>query len=90
MLTAKDGYSFAAGDQGPVVSNAIEGSLGSHGYLSTDPEMNGIFIARGRGIRQGARLKLIRSVDVGPTIAALLGLEMKNITGTPLFSIFSK
>jgi predicted AlkP superfamily pyrophosphatase or phosphodiesterase len=90
MLAAKDGYSFAAGDQGPVVSNAIEGSLGSHGYLSTDPEMNGIFIARGRGIRQGVRLKLIRNVDIAPTIATLLGLEMKNTTGPPIFSIFSK
>ena len=90
MLAAKDGYSFAAGDQGPAVSDALEGSRGSHGYLSTDPEMNGIFIARGRDIRPGVRLKEIRNVDIGPTIATLLGLEMKNTTGSPLVSILSK
>ncbi len=90
VLAAKDGYSFAGGDRGEVVSPASEGSLGSHGYLSTDPEMNAIFIAWGRRIRPGTRLTEVRNMDVGPTIAALLGLQMQNTTGSPLLSILSK
>lgn len=89
VLAAKDGYSFAGGDQGDVVSQAAVGSLGSHGYLNTDPEMNAIFIAWGRGIRPHSRIPEVRNLDVGPTIAALLGLKMNGTVGSPLASILT-
>ena len=58
LLTAKEGYAFTAdvGDQ-PVV-DAPPGSLGSHGYLASDPDLQALFIASGRGIkpRRHARL----------------------------------
>jgi len=90
VLAAKDGYSFAGGDQGDVVIPAAAGSLGSHGYLNTDPEMNAIFIAWGRGIRPGIRIPEVRNVDIGPTIAYLLGLKMENTAGSPLSAILMK
>lgn len=90
VLAAKDGYSFAGGDQGNVVSQAAVGSLGSHGYLNTDPEMNAIFIAWGRGIRPHSRIPELRNLDIGPTIAALLGLKMNGTVGSPLVSILAK
>jgi hypothetical protein len=49
------------------VTDASEGSLGSHGYPSTDPELGAIFIASGRGIRAGVTLD---SVNLAPTMAA--------------------
>ncbi|MBA2502783.1 MAG: hypothetical protein H0V27_07880 [Pyrinomonadaceae bacterium] len=46
--------------------------------------MNAIFVAWGRGIRKGTQLGTIRNVDVAPTIAALLGIEMTGIDGKTL------
>ena len=85
VLVARDGYNFSGGLQGEVVRDvtATE-SVGSHGYLNTDPEMNAIFIAWGRGIRKGTQLGTIRNLDVAPTIAALLGITMTDIEGRAL------
>ncbi len=82
VLAAKDGYSFSGGTQGEVVKD-VDGT-GSHGFLNTEPEMNAIFVAWGRGIRKGTQLGTIRNVDVAPTIAALLGIEMTGIDGKTL------
>ena len=54
---------------------------GRHGYPNTDPDMHGIFIASGNGIKPGARLDQLANVDVAATIASLLGLKMENIEG---------
>ena len=43
--------------------------------------MQAIFIAWGAGIPKGVRLGNITNLDVAPTIAALLGLEMKQAKG---------
>jgi len=83
LLAAKDGYAFAGGNALPVVVDAPPGS-GQHGYLNTDPEMDAIFIAWGRGIRPGAHADRIRNVDVAPTIASLLGLQFSNVEGRTL------
>jgi predicted AlkP superfamily pyrophosphatase or phosphodiesterase len=54
---------------------------GNHGYLPTKPGLQTGFIAAGRGIKKGVVLDSIRLVDVAPTIAELLGLEMKDTDG---------
>ena len=73
LLVAKDGYAFSGGN-----------TAGQHGYLNTDPDMDAIFIAWGYRIKPGARADRIRNVDVAPTIAALLGLELTAIDGRTL------
>lgn len=83
LLVAKDGYAFEGGKTAPAVVDAAAGS-GSHGYLNTDPQMDAIFVAWGRGIRPGARLDRIRNVDVAPTIASLLGIDFQAAEGRPL------
>lgn len=83
LLAAKDGYAFANGNSGPVVVDAPPGN-GQHGYLSSDPEMDAIFIAWGYGIRPGVQLDAVRNIDVAPTIAKLLGLQMTGIDGQAL------
>ena len=89
VLAAKDGYAFANGASGPPVVDAPPGE-GQHGYLNTDPDMDAIFIAEGYGIRVGARLDRIKNVDVGPTIAELLGIRLPHPDGHVLRAFLSK
>jgi predicted AlkP superfamily pyrophosphatase or phosphodiesterase len=89
LLTAKDGYAFTAsiGDE-PVV-DAPPGSLGSHGYLATDPDLQALFIASGRGITRGVKLDSVSNLDLAPTIARLLNLRMPDVQGRILNEILS-
>ncbi len=88
FLTAKNGYAFsgsATGDKNVV--EAVEGSLGTHGYVSTEPDIQALFIASGRGIKPGVKLESVDNVDVAPTAAKLLGVELKNVDGKVLTQI---
>ena len=75
FVTPKDGYAFTAAVGDEVVVDATEGSLGAHGYPSTDPDLSALFIASGAGIAPGVKLDVIDNVDVAPTMAELLGLD---------------
>jgi predicted AlkP superfamily pyrophosphatase or phosphodiesterase len=88
LLAAKTGYAFAAAATGDkTVVDAAEGSLGTHGYISSDPEIQALFIASGRGITPGVKLQSVDNVDVAPTAATLLGVELKNVDGRVLTEI---
>jgi predicted AlkP superfamily pyrophosphatase or phosphodiesterase len=89
FLTAKADYAFTAalGDQ--VVNDATEGSFGAHGYVSTDPELSAIFIASGRGIKPGVTVDSVNNIDLAPTMARLLGLELNEVDGRVLSEILS-
>ena len=47
---------------------------GMHGYRPELREMQGIFFARGAGVKAGARRDSLRAVDVAPFICRLLGI----------------
>jgi predicted AlkP superfamily pyrophosphatase or phosphodiesterase len=88
VLAAADGFAFEGAADGEVVSPVPAGSTpGSHGYLSTESDMDAVFIASGAGIKPGVRLERIHNLDVAPTAARLLGLEMKNVQGRVLTEI---
>ena len=88
FLSVKPGYAFSATATGErTVVDAPEGSLGTHGYLSTDPEIQALFIASGRGVKPGVKLRSVDNLDVAPTAAKLLGVELKNVDGKPLTEI---
>ena len=88
FLTAKNGYAFSGSATGETsVVDAPEGSLGTHGYVSTDPDIQALFIASGRGIKPGVKLESVDNVDVAPTAAKLLGVELKNVDGKVLTQI---
>jgi predicted AlkP superfamily pyrophosphatase or phosphodiesterase len=82
VLAAKDDYSFQGESEGDYITDSRE--RGTHGYLNTDPKMQAIFIAWGAGIPKGVRLGNISNLDVAPTVAELLGLEMHNVQGHPI------
>jgi predicted AlkP superfamily pyrophosphatase or phosphodiesterase len=86
VLAASDGYAFDGKSDGEPVSESVP-PIGTHGYLNTDPDMNAIFIAWGAGIRKGIQIPEIRNLDVAPTIARLLGIEMSGVSGHALANI---
>ena len=87
FLTAKEGYAFAGAAGAQVVIDVPDGSLGAHGYVSSDPDLQSLFIASGRGIKPGVTLETVDNLDIAPTAARLLGLELKGMDGKVLTEI---
>jgi predicted AlkP superfamily pyrophosphatase or phosphodiesterase len=90
MLVAAEGYGFGVETEGEPVATLPNATTGRHGYVSSDPDMNAIFIASGYGIKPGARPGQIANVDVAPTIASLLGLTMGGIEGRRLDAVLNQ
>ena len=84
ILVAKDGYGIAATATGEDFVITSETTLGTHGFLSTNPKMNATFIASGAGIRKGANAEMMENIDVTPTIAKLLNVTFNNADGKVL------
>ncbi len=83
-LEAADGCSFAPGYTGPAVEPAPEFYRGTHGYDPERPEMAASLLIVGPDVRPGLEIQGARMIDVGPTIAARLGLELPAATGRAL------
>jgi predicted AlkP superfamily pyrophosphatase or phosphodiesterase len=84
FLIAGDGYAFTADANGPPVVDVPPASLGSHGYVASDPDLAALFIASGRGIRPGVRLDVVDTLDLAPTAARLLGVSLGPVQGRVL------
>ena len=91
VLGAADGYAFAnnAGEEYITEVTLASGNQGHHGYLSTNPKMNAVFVAWGRGIKKGATVGVIENTGVAPTIARLLGVKLDTAKGTVLKEILA-
>jgi predicted AlkP superfamily pyrophosphatase or phosphodiesterase len=89
LLTARDGYAFTAAAGDDLVVDAPAGSLGSHGYLASDPDMGSLFVASGRGIKPGVTLDAVDTIDLAPTIARLLGVALPKVQGRVLTEILA-
>jgi predicted AlkP superfamily pyrophosphatase or phosphodiesterase len=55
-----------------------------HGYLPSHPKMFTSLVLSGNGVKKGTTIGRVRSLDVAPTIARLLGVEMANVEGRVL------
>ena len=53
----------------------------ARGYAPSRVEMRALFLIAGNGIKSGAQVEYARVTDIAPTVAALLGLEMKTARG---------
>ncbi len=60
---------------------------GNHGQLPSRPELRTGFVAWGAGVRPGARVERMRLIDIAPTVARLLGLDLPGVEGDVLESI---
>jgi predicted AlkP superfamily pyrophosphatase or phosphodiesterase len=81
MLEAAPDYTFDDMLTGPEVHASEETYRGTHGYLPTNPEMRASLIIYGVGARDGAKMPLARMIDIAPTIAALLRLNLPQAEG---------
>jgi len=86
LLAAMPGYAFNNGSEDSV---NVTADGGTHGYLNSDPQMQAIFFAWGSGIRRGVHLDPISNLDVAPTIAALLGIDLSTASGHAIQKILS-
>ncbi len=89
FLAAEDGYSFSGSANGDKVIAPTPGPRGSHGYLPTHPLMYANFVISGAGVKRGVTLDEVSNTDVAPTIAALLGVRMKDTDGRVLREILA-
>ncbi|MEY8349897.1 ectonucleotide pyrophosphatase/phosphodiesterase [Bacillus cereus] len=89
MLEAREGYYFTQNHTGDFIKEIVEKDVtpskkytfGTHGYSPTKPNYETIFMAAGKGIRQGTSIPYMRLIDEGPTIARLLGLHLGETDG---------
>ena len=89
LVFARPGYLMTAapaGKSAPTVET-LPAPAGGHGFLNTQPLMQQIFIASGRGIRTQPQIEPISVLDLAPTIASLLHLRLPDAQGHPLQQI---
>ena len=78
-LEARPGFAFDDWAQGPLLRPSARRAAG--GYLDSRPDLGPGFVAYGRGVRRGLRIPEIDQLDIAPTIAELLGLELPGARG---------
>jgi predicted AlkP superfamily pyrophosphatase or phosphodiesterase len=87
ILSPKDGYVIGADVGGDEVVVSSAEAKGAHGYSPANPLMNASFVISGAGIKKGVVLDKIANIDVAPTIAKLLGVEIKGADGRVLTEV---
>jgi predicted AlkP superfamily pyrophosphatase or phosphodiesterase len=91
VLIPHDGYAVSGTVTGEDFVLPVSGNMsqGYHGYLASNPKMNALFIASGRGIKQVGKIGMVNNIDVAPTIAHLLGQQLPGAKGKVISEIVS-
>ncbi|HEV2844527.1 MAG TPA: alkaline phosphatase family protein, partial [Thermoanaerobaculia bacterium] len=74
ILFVRPGFSAHGGLLDDGVPDAATTVYGMHGYLNRYPQMHGIFLALGGGVRQGSA-GTVRTTEVAARVAGWLGME---------------
>jgi hypothetical protein len=77
-LSPMPGISMSSSARGTALRRA---SGGNHGFHPDYPELHTGFIAAGPAINGGLTVHRMELVDVAPTVAALLGLDLPDVDG---------
>jgi len=80
-LEAADGFVFTGDYTGKLTGPSSRG--GTHGYFPDRAEMRSSLLIYGPAIGPG-KIENARLVDIGPTVAHWLNLDMPNAEGSPL------
>ncbi|MGB0034729.1 MAG: ectonucleotide pyrophosphatase/phosphodiesterase [Candidatus Acidiferrales bacterium] len=80
-IEAADGTRFVTGYTGKLAGPSEK--KGTHGYFPDRPEMRASMLVYGPAIGAG-KIQNARLIDVGPTVARWLGLELTKAEGKPL------
>ncbi len=83
MLDAAPGYAFDDALTGPETHDSKD-YRGTHGQLPSRADMRSALIVYGAAARVGARISIARMVDIGPTAAAVLGMNFSEAEGLPI------
>lgn len=83
MLAADDGV-FLTGHATPEAAAAAPVYLAAHGHSPSLPLMGAAFIMAGPGVREGTRLDTVSMLDLAPTAARLLGVDLPGAERAPL------
>ncbi len=85
MLEANQGYYFLDDSVGEVISpvqpERPHHTRAAHGYSPFKQDYTTVFMASGKGIKEGIIVDAMNLVDEGPTIAKLLGLDLEEGDG---------
>ncbi|EKQ57691.1 MULTISPECIES: alkaline phosphatase family protein [unclassified Clostridium] len=89
MLEANKGYYFLDNLNGEVIKkiqpheseSEHDITSSTHGYSPFKEDYTTVFMAKGCGIKKGTVIEKMNLIDEAPTIAKLLGFELKNIDG---------
>lgn len=76
---------------GPVLEvDSREDIRNAHGYSPDKPDYDTVFMIKGPGIKEGFNIGPMELVDIGPSLAELLKLDLGPCDGSCLGEIFSK
>jgi predicted AlkP superfamily pyrophosphatase or phosphodiesterase len=89
-LAARSGYSFADSFKDEMVIALRDTKGGAHGYLPEHPDLEATCVIWGAGIKPGTSLGKVSNLDVAPTIARLLGVELPSAQGKPFVEALAK
>lgn len=79
VLEAAPGHLFSDRLTGEPISDST--SKGMHGYLPSPPDYRATFVASGLDVIRRGDLGDIHMTDVGPTVASVLGLTLRDAQG---------
>jgi predicted AlkP superfamily pyrophosphatase or phosphodiesterase len=82
LVDYKDGYDPGGALSGTVVEDAP--STGMHGYLPSRPAMRSSIFIKGYGITEGQDLGVIDMLQIAPTLAHLLNIQLPDATQLPV------
>ena len=85
ILEAAPGFSFSSSPEGQFMQPAKSRAM--HGYSPDRPDQLAAFVVAGANVRPG-RLVEVSILDVAPTVAFLLGLDLPNVEGRVLRELF--
>src|SRR5262249_43978008 len=87
-LDAAPNFAISARTTGSSITKAPY--RGATGYAPSRVEMRAAFIITGKGIKPNIKVEYARLIDVAPTIARLLGLEMKTARGRVIAEVIKQ
>ena len=73
-----------ADPEGPSGRSRLSQASHGHGFPPDHPRMYPSLILSGRGIKRGERIGHVHNLDIAPTVARLLDLEMEGLEGRVL------
>jgi predicted AlkP superfamily pyrophosphatase or phosphodiesterase len=88
VLDALPGFSFGRALDAPTLVAAKPG--GAHGHVPNRRQSRAAFMIRGPGIKRNKDIGIVRLLDVAPSIARVLGIELEDVEGTVLTEVFAR